>query len=218
MRHHYHLWQEPLAGKSKKVKFYHVCGAPACEEAARNDPAFMPLVIETNMEEWVRFVFVRGSLTEWSTSGVTMDESLVALRERLEGHEARILEGLAELKKSQHKRNAKIYDPFFRDYCAQRAVTEFKLLFARGDYPGIWFLAVAAVMRLNRNLVFNYIDLWFAINKHGAQTVLERCVDKNSITQLGITSFETYKRDLLHLWEDSRRSRWKSRLYNVSRV
>ena len=60
----------------------------------------------------VRFVFVRASLTDWSTSGATMDASVIAFRARLEGNEARVLEGLAELKNKQGHKNGKIYDPF----------------------------------------------------------------------------------------------------------
>ena len=208
LRHHYSLW-EPESGR--KNKFFYVCGDDACEEAARNDSSFMPSVIDEHLKEWVRFVFVRGAVTDRSTSGVTMDQSIIALRSRLKGDDLRVLEGLAELKKNQDKRNSKIYDPFFRDHCSQLAVSEFKLLFASGDWPGIWFLAIAAVMRLNQNLLANYVDLWLAQTKSAAKAVLQRCINKNSITQLGITTWEEHKQDLLDMWEDSRKVRWREK-------
>ena len=206
LRHHYSIWEPEDEGKKKA---FYVCGDPECEQLARNDKSFMPSVIEEHLKEWVTFVFVRGSLTDWSTSGVTMDESIMALRTRLGGDAARILEGLAELKKHQACRNAKIYDPFFRDPCSQRAVIELKLLFAKCNWPGVWFMAVASTMRLNRNLVGNYVDLWEARTKTAAKAVLEKCVDKSSITQLGNPKFEVYKKDLLNLWEDSQVIGWK---------
>ena len=110
-----------------------------CEETSEQDEAFMPSCRSDTIQEWVRFCFVRGSLTDYCASGTTMDEAIVALQRRLSGEELRILKGLALLKQRDGCRNAKIYDPWFRDFCSQRAVIELRLLLGAGDSAGAWF-------------------------------------------------------------------------------
>ena len=170
-----------------------------CEETSEQDEAFMPSCRSDTIQEWVRFCFVRGSLTDYCASGTTMDKAIVALQRRLSGEELRILKGLALLKQRDGCRNAKIYDPWFRDFCSQRAVIELRLLLGAGDSAGAWFLLVAAVMRLNKNLIGAYSDLWKADDQKEAQAIIATCTDKNSITQLGNVSFEQHCRDLLNM-------------------
>ena len=174
----------------------------------RNDSSFMPSFRVEHMQEWVRFVSVSGALTDWSTNGSTMDEAMVALRSRVDCPDLRVLEGLAELKKNQDQQPCKIYDPFCRDHFSLRVVSEFNMLFACDDCAGVWFLAVASVMRPNWDLVASHVDLWRARTQSAAKAVLQRCVDKNSMSPLEITNLEVHKQELLHMWEDSRNLQW----------
>ena len=157
LRNRYSCWEEPQT----RHKVLRICGP--CSEK-KNTADFMAETLPDNLLEWVTFVFVRSTLTDLTTAGITMNDAIVQLKGRLVGSETklRVLRGLEVLKRNDQARNQKIYDPFFRDPCSNSMVVELRIFFAQNEFAAVWFLSVCAVMRLNRNLAQQYSCLWMA--------------------------------------------------------
>jgi len=203
LRNHYSLWDEDEDNRKKVIC---VCGP--CDEQEADTEHFMPVTLQEHLLEWVHFAFIRGALTDFCGTGVSMDVAIASLRTRVDGVNLRILKGLEAVKVDDKLRNSKIYDPWFRDPCSNKMVVEMRLQFAMGNLAGVWFLSTCSVMRLNRNLAEQYPKLCAARSLKEAKEVIEACTDKNSITQLGNVSFKAHLEDLLILWQRSRSKQW----------
>ena len=89
----------------------------AVEDGKGNQDAadFMPETLSENLLEWVTFVFVRSTLTDMTTAGLTMNDAILELKGRLHGDETklRVVRGLEVLKRNDQAHN-QIDDPFFQ--------------------------------------------------------------------------------------------------------